>query len=237
MPTRTRAQERIRDGQVTVDGEVVRKTGSLVHADQRIELHGEELPFVSRGGLKLAAALDHWKIDLTGRHCLDIGISTGGFTDCMLQRGALGVVGIDSGHGQLAAQLRNDPRVQLLERTNARYLSSSLLPECISFLAMDVSFIAASLVLPAVIAAAFRPTGQHAPMPAREAVVLVKPQYEAGREFVGKHGLVRSDAAHQLAIQRVRETVCSHGARATQVIESPIAGAEGNREFLLYAQF
>lgn len=237
MPTRTRAQERIRDGQVTVDGEVVRKTGSLVHADQRIELHGEELPFVSRGGLKLAAALDHWKIDLTGRHCLDIGISTGGFTDCMLQRGALGVVGIDSGHGQLAAQLRNDPRVQLLERTNARYLSSSLLPECIRFLAMDVSFIAASLVLPAVIAAAFRPTGQHAPIPAREAVVLVKPQYEAGREFVGKHGLVRSDAAHQLAIQRVRETVCSLGARATQVIESPIAGAEGNREFLLYAQF
>lgn len=237
MSTRTRAQERIRDGQVSVDGEVVLKAGFLIEASQRIELHGVELAFVSRGGLKLATALDHWMIQLSGRHCLDVGISTGGFTDCMLQRGACGVIGIDSGHGQLAARLQNDPRLQLFERTNARHLSAALLPDGINFFAMDVSFIAASLVLPAVIAAAFRSPAPDPAIPMKEAVVLVKPQYEAGREFVGKHGLVRSEAAHLLAIQRVRETVCSHGARKTQVIESPIVGGDGNREFLLYAQF
>lgn len=229
VPTRTRAQERISAGHVSIDGTIVTKAGFLVDPDQPIELQGEALPYVSRGGLKLAAALDHWKIDLTGRICLDIGASTGGFADCMLQRGAAQVIGVDSGHGQLAASLRQNPHLLLLERTNARHLTSSLLPGGITFFSMDVSFIAASLVLPAVIAAA---------LPSLcEAVILVKPQFEAGREAVGKQGIVKSPAAHRRAIERVRETVCLHGAQSTDTMDSPIAGGDGNREFLLYARF
>lgn len=240
-PTRSRAQERISAGQVSVDGVIVTKAGFFVEADQVIETHGEDLLYVSRGGLKLAAALDAWKIDVSGRVCLDVGISTGGFSDCMLQRGAASVIGIDSGHGQLATALQNHPRLQLLERTNARRITASLLPGGISFVAVDVSFIGASLVLPAVIASAFPATAntQHEAEPEamREAVILVKPQYEAGREFVGKRGIVRSEDAHQRAIERVRDTVCAHGASKTEVMDSPIAGGEGNREFLLYARF
>lgn len=232
--SRARAQQRIANGEVSVAGTVVTKAGFLVDAAQSIDLHGEGLPYVSRGGLKLAAALDHWKIDLRGRSCLDIGISTGGFTDCMLQRGAAQVTGIDSGCGQLAPALQNHPRLQLLEKTNARYLEASMLPENISFIAMDVSFIAASLVLPAVIEAAFTGDG---PSGGREVVILVKPQFEAGREAVGAGGIVRSRAAHARAVERVRQTVCSHGARETSVIDSPIQGRDGNREFLLYARF
>jgi 23S rRNA (cytidine1920-2'-O)/16S rRNA (cytidine1409-2'-O)-methyltransferase len=234
-PTRTRAQERVSAGQVSVDGIIVTKAGLLVDTHQVIETHGEDLPYVSRGGLKLAAALAFWKIDLSGRICLDVGISTGGFTDCMLQHGATRVIGIDSGHSQLAVSLHTNPQLQLLERTNARYLTASMLPSEIeiSFFAMDVSFIAASLVLPAVIASAFPERKETT----REAVILVKPQYEAGREFVGKRGIVRNEAAHQRAIDRVRDTVCAHGATRTDVMDSPIAGGEGNREFLLYARF
>jgi 23S rRNA (cytidine1920-2'-O)/16S rRNA (cytidine1409-2'-O)-methyltransferase len=232
--TRTRAQERISAGQVSVDGVIVTKAGLLVEPDQAVEVHGEDLPYVSRGGIKLAAALDAWKIDVSGRVCLDVGVSTGGFSDCMLQRGAASVIAIDSGHGQVALSLHAHPRLHLMERTNARYLTASMLPGGISFFAMDVSFIGASLVLPAVIASAFPPQAEAVH---REAVILVKPQYEAGREFVGKHGIVRSEAAHQIAIDRVRDTVCAHGARQTEVMDSPIAGGEGNREFLLYARF
>ncbi len=239
--TRTRAQERISAGQVSVDSVIVTKAGFLVDIHQAVATHGEDLPYVSRGGLKLAAALDAWKIDVSGRVCLDVGISTGGFSDCMLQRGAASVIGIDSGHSQLAAALQDHPRLRLLEGTNARYLTASALPEGISFFAVDVSFIAASLVLPAVIASAF-PSRVEAgdtaePVPRREAVILVKPQYEAGREFVGRRGIVRNEAAHQLAIDRVRNTVSAHGARHTEVMDSPIEGGEGNREFLLYARF
>jgi 23S rRNA (cytidine1920-2'-O)/16S rRNA (cytidine1409-2'-O)-methyltransferase len=233
-PTRSRAQERIAAGQVSVDGVVVTRASFAVGAAQAVATHGEDMPFVSRGGLKLAAALDAWNIDLSGRICLDVGISTGGFSDCMLQRGAEQVVGIDSGHGQLAAALQGHSRLRLLERVNARYLTPSLLPEDIGFIAVDVSFIAASLVLPAVLASAFPAPAAKA---ARETVILVKPQYEAGREFVGKHGLVRDSAAHGLAIDRVRSTVLAHGAKQTEIMDSPIAGGEGNREFLLYARF
>ena len=232
-PTRTRAQERIATGQVTVDGVLITRSSFPIGPDHRIELHGEDLPYVSRGGLKLAAALDAWHIDLNGRICLDIGISTGGFTDCMLQRGAAHVLGIDSGHSQLAAALQQHPRLQMLEGTNARYLDASLLPANISFIAVDVSFIAASLVLPAVLTAAF-PAPAQSP---REAVILIKPQYEAGREFVGKNGIVRDPAAHQLAIDRVKDTVTAYGGQKIAVIDSPIPGGEGNREFLLYARF
>jgi 23S rRNA (cytidine1920-2'-O)/16S rRNA (cytidine1409-2'-O)-methyltransferase len=230
-PTRTRAQERIAIGQVSVDGVIVTKAGFLVDSDQVVEMHGEDLPYVSRGGLKLAAALDAWEIDVSGRICVDIGISTGGFSDCMLQRGAALVIGIDSGHSQLASALQGHPRLRLLESTNARYLTASMLPGDVSFFAMDVSFIGASLVLPAVIASTF-PTGtENQRAEVRQAVILVKPQYEAGREFVGKHGIVRNEAAHRIATDRVRDTVMAQGAQETHLIDSPIAGGEGNREF------
>ena len=218
---------------------------------------------MSRGGLKLAAALEHWKIDVEGRACIDIGTSTGGFTDCLLQHGAARVTAIDTGFGQIAMKLRNDPRVQLMERTNARLLApgsltaptlgrknaanepptphaANLTPLTpltplppltpltpLSLLVMDVAFISATLLLGPVLAAA----------PALvEAVILVKPQFEAGREHVGKGGIVRDPAAHQLAINKVAECVRSLGWQVIETIPSPITGAEGNREFLLYAK-
>jgi 23S rRNA (cytidine1920-2'-O)/16S rRNA (cytidine1409-2'-O)-methyltransferase len=231
--SRTRAQQRISAGQISVDGSIVTKAGFLVDANQSIQEIQQDIPFVSRGGLKLAAALDAWKIDVAGRTCLDIGISTGGFSDCLLQRGAARVIGIDSGHGQLAEKLRLDSRLLLLEHTNARYLTADMLPPGIEFFAVDVSFIAASLILPAVIAAAFPAKASGS---LREAVVLVKPQFEAGKEFVGKGGIVASSAAHRRAIDRVRQTLEAHGAVETQTMESPIAGGDGNREFLIYAR-
>lgn len=235
--TRTAAQRYIHSGQVLVDGQVITKPGFSITPEQSITLQASPHAFVGRGGLKLAAALDKWSIPITGRICLDIGISTGGFTDCMLQRGAALVIGVDSGHGQLAPGLRKNPRLRLLERTNARYLTALHVPEQISFFTMDVSFIAASLVVPAVISAAFCRQDAPAEGHAREAVILVKPQFEAGREFVGKHGIVRSPAARQKAIERVRQTVCAYGALVTDVMDSPIEGGDGNREYLLYARF
>jgi 23S rRNA (cytidine1920-2'-O)/16S rRNA (cytidine1409-2'-O)-methyltransferase len=197
---------------------------------------GEEQRYVSRGGLKLEAALTRWQIDLSARHCVDIGTSTGGFTDCMLQHGAASVVAVDTGYGQIAEGLRRDPRVTLLERTNARYLKPGDLPGGISFVSMDVSFISATLVLPAVIAAV-----RESPGTTLEAVVLIKPQFEAGREHVGKGGIVHDPAAHQLAIDRVRSAVHDLGASASELADSPIlgggSGGSGNREFLLYVRF
>ncbi|MHB1935646.1 MAG: TlyA family RNA methyltransferase [Acidobacteriaceae bacterium] len=235
--SRTRAQQRIAAGQILVDGAIVAKADFLVDSRQRIEALQEDLPYVSRGGVKLAAALDAWKIDISGRACLDIGISTGGFTDCLLQRGAARVVGIDSGHGQLAGKLRLDPRLLLMERTNARYLTDAMLPSGIDFFAIDVSFIAASLVLPAVIVAAFPADASVSDGHGREAVILAKPQFEAGKEFVGKGGIVHSSAAHERAIARVLETLDAHGALESRVMDSPIPGGDGNREFLIYARF
>lgn len=241
VSTRARAQERIALGDVAVGGVTALRAALAVSADAMIELRGEGPPYVSRGGVKLAAALDQWKIDVAGRTCVDIGISTGGFTDCLLQRGASLVVGIDSGHGQVAQALRSEPRLCLMEGTNARYLEPSALPAGISLIVMDVSFIAASLVLPAVIAAAFPAaivaSAANAHDRLREAVVLIKPQFEAGKEFVGKRGLVRSNAAHERSIHRVQETVRAHGAKETAIMDSPIPGGDGNREFLLYARF
>jgi 23S rRNA (cytidine1920-2'-O)/16S rRNA (cytidine1409-2'-O)-methyltransferase len=231
--SRTRAQQRISAGQIAVDGSIVTKAGFLVDPEQSIQAVEQDLPFVSRGGVKLAAALDAWKVDVSGLTCLDIGISTGGFSDCMLQRGAASVIGVDSGHGQLADKLRSDPRITLLEHTNARHLTADLLPSEIGFFAVDVSFIAASLVLPAVIAAAFP---RNADGTSREAVILVKPQFEAGKEFVGKGGIVHSSDAHQRAIDRVTKTLEDNGAVETRWMNSPIQGGDGNREFLIYAR-
>lgn len=229
--SRERAQAMILAGRVLVNEQKVEKAGTAVEEDCQIRVLGEEQKYVSRGGLKLERALQHWGIDLTGKVCVDVGTSTGGFTDCMLQAGARRVVGVDTGYGQIDAKLRSDARVKLMEKTNARHLSEDAFageePEMV---AMDVSFISATLVLPAVLRAAFR--GR-----AGELVVLVKPQFEAGREAVGKGGIVRDEQAQQGAVQKVRDKVSELGGEDIEVIESPILGTEGNREFLLHARF
>jgi 23S rRNA (cytidine1920-2'-O)/16S rRNA (cytidine1409-2'-O)-methyltransferase len=230
VPSRERAQALIIAGRVLVDEQKVTKAGETVTAEADIRLLGEDLRYVSRGGLKLEHALHHWKIDLARRACMDVGASTGGFTDCMLQHGAARVIAVDTGRGQIAAKLRSDPRVTLLENTNARFLKAECVPQRADFIAMDVSFISATLVLPAVIQAGFqRGTG--------ELVTLVKPQFEAGREHVGKGGIVRDTAAQQASVEKVRTAVIELGGAAVEVIDSPITGAEGNREFLLHATF
>lgn len=233
--SRERAQALIIAGKVLVDDQKVEKAGAQVADDVVIRLLGEDLKFVSRGGLKLERALEHWKIDVSGKVCLDVGASTGGFTDCLLQRGAARVIAVDTGYGQMDFKLRQNPQVRLLEKTNARYLTREALGEDIDFIAMDVSFISATLVLPAVIASSF-PESQHASH-GRHLVVLVKPQFEAGREHVGKGGIVRDEAAHLAAVEKVRTVIVTLGAQHTGVIDSPILGAEGNREFLLNAVF
>jgi 23S rRNA (cytidine1920-2'-O)/16S rRNA (cytidine1409-2'-O)-methyltransferase len=264
VPSRERARALILAGRVLVAEQKVEKAGATVPADAPIRLLGEDQPYVSRGGFKLAEALAHWQISVLGRACLDVGASTGGFTDCLLQAGAAHVTAVDTGFGQIAMKLRNDPRVRLLERTNARLLEPNSLAiptaeklisgrnkcqgttlvvpqmpqkECgalapegtpdLTLLVMDVSFISATLLLEPVFAAA--PT-------LIEAVVLVKPQFEAGRGHVGKGGIVRDPEAHQLAIDRVAACVRSLGWQVVETIPSPITGAEGNHEFLLYAK-
>jgi 23S rRNA (cytidine1920-2'-O)/16S rRNA (cytidine1409-2'-O)-methyltransferase len=228
-PTRERAQAMVLAGRVLVNEQKIDKPGTAIADDAVFRLLGDEPRYVGRGGLKLEAALEHWGIDLAGRTCVDVGASTGGFTDCMLQHGAARVLAVDTGYGQIAQSLRSDARVALMERTNARLLKPGELPQGISFLAMDVSFISATLVLPAVVAA----VGESL----REAVVLVKPQFDAGREYVGKGGIVRDPAGHQVAIARVRDCVAALGGRELEVIDSPILGAEGNKEFLLHARW
>ena len=258
VSSRERARALILAGRVLVAEQKVDKPGTTVPSDAPIRLLGEDQPYVSRGGLKLAHALDYWRIDVHDRACLDVGASTGGFTDCLLQHGAAHVTAVDTGFGQIAMKLRADPRVILMERTNARYLEANSLAgqqECMqtvqhsnaagrvpqvsilrpgldtiptpTFLAMDVSFISATLLLKPVLAAAPQLT---------EAVILVKPQFEAGRRHVGKGGIVRDPAAHQLAIDKVAGAVRSFDWQVVETIPSPIEGAEGNREFLLYAK-
>ena len=255
--SRERAQALILAGRVLVAEQRVDKPGAPVDTEASLRLLGEDLRYVSRGGLKLEGALNSWHIDIAGLACADIGASTGGFTDCLLQHGAASVLAVDTGYGQIAHKLRVDPRVRLLERTNARTVAPGALayvppschpeqregsastpghagPQSISFFAMDVSFIGASLVLPAVVAA-LASAGQEAWQ--GDAVVLVKPQFEAGREHVGKGGIVRDPEAHQLAIRRVADTVRALGGELLAVMDSPILGMEGNREFLLHARF
>jgi 23S rRNA (cytidine1920-2'-O)/16S rRNA (cytidine1409-2'-O)-methyltransferase len=231
-PSRERAQALVLAGKVLVNGQKVEKSGASIDSSCEIRLLGDDLKYVSRGGLKLERALDYWHIDVTGRICMDVGASTGGFTDCLLQRGAAQVIAVDTGHGQIAFQLRQDERVRLLEKTNARYLARDQIGASVTLITVDVSFISATLVLPPVINAAF-PTDRGG----CELVVLVKPQFEAGRENVGKGGIVKDAAAQQQAVERVRQAVLDLLPIHTEVIESPILGAEGNREFLLYAQF
>lgn len=227
VPSRERARALILAGRVLANEQKIDKPGATVPPDAPIRLLGEDLRYVSRGGLKLEAALDHWRIPVEGRFCIDIGTSTGGFTDCLLQRGAAAVTCVDTGFGQIAMKLRNDPRVRLMERTNARMLEPGALGSQTTLVVMDVSFISATLLLEPVFTAA---------PGLREAVILVKPQFEAGREHVGKGGIVRDPAAHRLAIDKVSAAVAALGWRVSGTIPSPITGTEGNQEFLLHAQ-
>ncbi len=235
--SRERAQSLILAGRVLVDEQRIDKPGTQVPEEAAIRLLGSDLKYVSRGGLKLEHALAHWAIDLNNLACVDIGASTGGFTDCMLQSGAATVLAVDTGYGQIAQKLRDDPRVTLRERTNARLLAQGELltagTPTPSFLSMDVSFISATLVLPAVLSALSTPEQPWQ----GSAVILVKPQFEAGRQNIGKGGIVRDPEARKQAIERVRECVVEQGGTDIEVIDSPIQGMEGNHEYLLHARF
>ena len=222
--TREKAQALIMAGEVLVDGRKAQKPGQPVSPESRIEVL-EQPPFVSRGGQKLNAALDHFAVRVAGRICLDVGASTGGFTDCLLQRGAARVHAVDVGSGQLDWKIRNDPRVVVHEKLNARYLRGEDIGEPVDLAVCDVSFISVTLILPAV-TPLLRPGG--------EMVILVKPQFEVGKGQVGKGGIVREPELQQAACRRVDETARLLGFE-TGIVESPILGAEGNREFLLYA--
>ncbi len=223
-PSREKAQAMILAGLVEVDGRGVDKAGHQTGDDAEIAVAGPVHPFVSRGGVKLAAALDAFALDPAGLVCLDVGASTGGFTDCLLQRGASRVYAIDVGYGQLDARLRADPRVLLREKLNARSLSETDVPEAAAFAALDLSFISARLVLPAVVARL---------SPGAAIVVLVKPQFEAGRSEVGKGGIVRSDEVRERVVREIEQFATGMGLGSLGSMPSPIRGARGNQEFLL----
>jgi 23S rRNA (cytidine1920-2'-O)/16S rRNA (cytidine1409-2'-O)-methyltransferase len=234
VTSRERAQALILAGKVLVDEQKLEKAGAAVDSGVSVRILGDDLKYVSRGGLKLEKALTHWNIDVTSKTCLDVGASTGGFTDCLLQHRAGRVIAVDTGYGQIDSRLRGDPRVRLLEKTNARYLTREQVGKLIDLIVVDVSFISATLVLPPVIAAAFPEPPKRT---GREIVVLVKPQFEAGREKVGKGGIVRDEAVQMAAVEKVRQSLVTAGCVTTDFIESPIRGAEGNREFLMYSAF
>ena len=248
--SRERATALILAGRVLVAEQRIEKPGTPIDEQAVLRLLGEDLRYVSRGGLKLEGAIEHWKISLDGRACVDVGASTGGFTDCMLQHGAASVLAVDTGYGQIAHKLRVDPRVSLRERCNARLLGAGELVgqgvekdegavrtngagATISFLAMDVSFISATLVLPSVLRSLVRADEVWC----GESVILIKPQFEAGREHVGKGGIVRTQEAREIAIERVKQCVTDLGGTEVEVIDSPIHGMEGNHEYLLHTRF
>jgi len=202
------------------------KPGAMIADDAALEVRGRDHPWVSRGGVKLAHALDHFGLDPAGRVCLDIGASTGGFTDVLLAHGAGRVYAVDVGHGQLEWRLRNDPRVVVLERTNARGLTARAVPEPVGFLTCDASFIGLRQVLPAALALA---------LPGAILVALIKPQFEVGKGLVGKGGVVRDPALHDAVCRAVAEWLAGLGWAVLGIVESPIQGPEGNREFLIAA--
>jgi 23S rRNA (cytidine1920-2'-O)/16S rRNA (cytidine1409-2'-O)-methyltransferase len=225
VDSREKAQALIMAGEVLVDGRKAQKPGENVAVSSNIELLARPR-FVGRGGIKLQSALEHFRVNPAGMVCLDVGASTGGFTDCLLQNGAARVHAVDVGHGQFDWKLRNDPRVVVYEGVNARHLTVGQIGEAVDLAVCDVSFISVTLILPAV-APILKPQGQ--------IIVLVKPQFEAGREQVGKGGIVRDPAVQQAACDRVAVVVEALGFRWLTV-DSPIPGAEGNREILLHAQ-
>ena len=233
--SRERAQALILAGKVLVNDQKLEKAGAQAPVDAAVRLLGEDLKYVSRGGLKLERALEYWHINVESKVCLDVGASTGGFTDCLLQHGATRVIAIDTGYGQMDFKLRQDPRVRLLEKTNARYVTDQVIGQSIDLIVVDVAFISATLVIPSVVKAAFPSSMEE--RSGRQVIVLVKPQFEAGREFVGKGGIVRDETAQLAAVEKVTSAMLTLNCICTDVIESPILGAEGNREFLLRADF
>lgn len=225
VASRERARRLIMAGLVRVDGRPVQKPGTLVATDCRIELVESETRFASRGGIKLDSALDHFGVVVRDAVVLDVGASTGGFTDCVLRRGARAVIAVDVGYGQFAWSLRNDPRVTLLERTNIRYLDKSRLPYLPNLAVIDVSFISLRLVLPKVVELL---------APGGEIVALVKPQFEVGKGRVGKGGVVREEDLQRGAVEAIRACGEDLGLCCLGESESPIRGPKGNREFFLY---
>jgi 23S rRNA (cytidine1920-2'-O)/16S rRNA (cytidine1409-2'-O)-methyltransferase len=224
VESREKAVRLILAGEVLVDGQRVDKAGALVPTDADIELRGRS-PYVSRGGEKLAHALQHFAVTIKGRVCIDIGASTGGFTDCLLQKGAARVFAVDVGTGQLDAKLRKDPRVVAMEQTNARALDPRVFDEQPTLAVIDVSFISLEKVLPAVFGVL---------APRSEIIALVKPQFEAGREHVGKGGVVRDPAQHRTVVQRLARYAVLRGWHVLGVTASPLRGPKGNREFFLH---
>ncbi|HZP49148.1 MAG TPA: TlyA family RNA methyltransferase [Vicinamibacterales bacterium] len=224
-PSRERARALILAGQVTVDRVVVAKAGAPVAADARVELAAPDHPYVGRGGIKLAHALDAFGIDPRGRRALDVGASTGGFTDVLVQRGAASVIALDVGHGQLEWKLRQDPRVIVREGVNARALTRDDVPHQVTLAVIDVSFISLKLILPSV-----RPFLD----PPGDIVALVKPQFEAGRDDVGRGGVVTDPLIHDAAIAGVTAAAAAIGLYRIAMTPSPITGASGNREFFLH---
>ncbi len=226
--SREKARGLIMAGQAAVNGQVVHKAGTLVDQDAEIRVAGPEHPWASRGGIKLAHALDVFGIDPTGWLALDIGASTGGFTDVLLQRGARAVIALDVGHGQLHWKLRSDPRVTVIEGVNARHLSRADLPDIgrgVDIATIDVSFISLTYILPVLPALL---------APGAPVIALVKPQFEAGRDEVGKKGVVTDPAVHARVLATVTAAAAEVGLTAVDTIPSPITGAEGNREFLVH---
>ena len=224
--SREKAQAIILAGQILVDEQKVEKCGARVSADAQVRLLGKPPKYVSRAGLKLEGALDHFRVEVERRTCLDIGASTGGFTDCLLQRGAVKVFAVDVGTNQLDWKLRRDPRAVVLEKTNARHLTFEQIGERVALATMDVSFISAELILPAL-----PPLME----PRAEILVLVKPQFEVGRGQVGKGGIVRDAKLQQEAVARVARKLVELGFRDVASAESCLPGASGNREFFLHA--
>ncbi|HBR22341.1 MAG TPA: TlyA family rRNA (cytidine-2'-O)-methyltransferase [Nitrospiraceae bacterium] len=225
VKSRERARALIMEGKVLVDGSPVTKAGAMINTDSSITLKSGDIPYVSRGGLKLKAAIDFFSIDLKDKTAMDIGSSTGGFTDCMLQMGAKKVYCIDVGYGQIAWPLRNDPRVILLERTNIRHLERKRIPDIIDIATIDVSFISLTKVIPKVLEF-LKEDGQ--------ILALVKPQFEVGKGEVGKGGIVREEEKRLAAVDFVRTEIEAAGLHTIGLFESPVRGQKGNIEYFLY---
>ena len=225
VESRERGQALILAGQILVNGQKQDKAGALVPDDAEIRILGEVLPYVSRGGLKLAAALQEFGLSADGKVALDVGASTGGFTDCLLQHGVKKVYAVDVGYGQMAWKIRQDPRVVTIERINIRAIEPSLIPELIDIAVIDVSFISLEKVIPSILQFL---------KPGAELVALIKPQFEVGKGQVGKGGIVRDDAARSAAVEKVRSFIQDQSFEVKGVIESPITGQDGNVEYLVY---
>ena len=227
-PTRQKARALVMAGQVLVDGQPVTKPGRAFPAGTVVTAKSAPHPYVSRGGVKLAGALEHYRLDVEGRVCLDVGASTGGFTDCLLKHGAARVYAVDVGYGQLAWELRQDPRVRVIERTNIRHMPAEAVPEPVALVTVDVSFISLKLVVPAVIKFM---------QPGADILALIKPQFEVGRHEVGKGGVVRSRELHRQVIEKLTGCFTALGLQCDRAVPSPIRGPKGNIEYFISLKF